>query len=460
MSKGRLLFFVALFLVLSILIFKFTPKAYKNPICQNCNVILIAVDTLRADHLGLYGYSKNTSPNLDQFSKEAVVYKNFFSDAPWTIPSFATLFTSNFPQYTKMQLPTDILDSKFTTLASVFKKNGYNTFGINSLSFVSRSRNYSLGFDSFKSLRAQNNGHDINLVIPETIKTLESVKNQKFFMFVHTMEVHNPHCPPKEFDQFKGDYQGNLDCLDIITIKNNNDGSTPLSPADKERTKSLYDGEILYTDRFLGKLFDTVKTLGLDKNTIIIFTADHGQEFGERQYWAIHSYSVYNELLHVPFIIKAPGILKSGVEEKYAATINIAPTILDLVGLQAPADFKGKTIRDIGNDTAIYSETTAKWNNPKRPLVITPAKLKIRTKPAPITRESVIQNGWKLIVDDERKLTELYNLKEDPGEKNNLASKDLKQEKYLSDLMVQFKKENMVKKTSLWETLKNIIQGK
>lgn len=457
--KKRLLFVgFLLTLFLTTVVIKVSLSRPKHPVCKDCNVVLIGIDTLRADHLSFYGGQNHTSPNLSELAKNATVFQNFFSNAPWTLPSFASMFTSNYPQNIKMQIYSDILDKKFTTLAQVLAENKYKTFAVNSKTHVSKAQGFGKGFETFTSLDFGSHRQDIDLIVPEATKWLENNKDNKFFMFLHTFQVHYPYCPPPEFDQFKDNYQGKINCVDYEMIRKNNSGLETLAPEDLERYKSLYDGDILFTDYYLGKLFESLKNLGLDKKTIIVVVSDHGEEFGERQYWGAHTWSLYNELLQVPLIIKAPN-LKVGIENKPASIVDLAPTILDLVGIQKPAEFKGTSYRKLQNDNIIYSETSTPAFAPKTPETLHRTyKAKVRKQTIDIKKESIIQNGWKLILSHEGKeQKELYNLNDDPFEKDNLAQKNPLKEKEMSALMAKFKKENMGSKTSLWDNIYNIF---
>ncbi|MDP2632254.1 MAG: sulfatase [Candidatus Curtissbacteria bacterium] len=436
------------------------PRSENFSACRGCNVVLISVDTLRQDHLSLYGYGRKTSPNLDEFAKNARVYQNFYSSAPWTLPSFASLFTSDYPQNIKMQIGTDVLAEKYTTIAEVLNENGYETVGINSATFVSKARGFSQGFDSFRSFEPKENHQDIDLIIPEAMKWLGNNRSKKFFMFLHTFQVHDPYCPPGEFDQFGGDLPSATKCVDVNMIAKNNRGEKVLPIEELERFVSLYDGEILFTDYMLGELFKTLGKLNLDKKTIVIVTADHGEEFGERGNWGVHSYSLYNELIRVPLIIKAPNF-DPGREEKPASIVDIAPTILDLVGLQKSVEFKGTSLRNIGQDHVVYAQTS-NVSTVNRYLdriysEVRSIPLKIRGAEAPITRESVMQNGWKLIADNTNGKKELYDMRSDPLEKNNLAGNNLEQETKLLELMLRFKEENTDQKSTLEEDIKGIF---
>jgi arylsulfatase len=183
--------------------------------CRDCNVILIAIDTLRADHLGAYGYGRTTSPNIDAFAREGRVFTNFYSNSSWTLPSFSAMFTSLYPSDVKMQLPADKLDDRFTTIAEILKQDGYATVGFNSPTPVSRNGGFFQGLDSFTVVQPDRQVQDTTLLIPKALEWLDANKDQKFFMSLHTFEVHDPFCPPREFDRFRASEERlTRDCVD------------------------------------------------------------------------------------------------------------------------------------------------------------------------------------------------------------------------------------------------------
>lgn len=409
-----------------------------QPACDDCNVILIAMDTLRADHLGAYGYGRDTSPNIDAFAKDALRFVNFYSNAPWTLPSFSTMFTSLYPSDVKMQLPADRLDERFTTLAEVLKQNGYATVGFNSPSPVSRNGGFFQGFDSFTVVEPDEHNRDTTLIVPQALDWLDDNKGSKFFMFLHTFEVHDPFCPPTDFDRFHdGDTSADLNCVDIVAISKHNRREDEFSPQDLARVVSLYDGDLSHADRGLGELFERLRADDLYRNTIVVITADHGEELGEHQVVG-HAYSLHTELMHVPLVIKAPN-LPPGVERKRASTIDIAPTVLQLLGISKPPQFKGKSLTGLDGDRVIYQETSAPLELVKLldRIIASPqaGQSEVRQTTVPTLKESIIHSNWRYSVDHTVNRAELYDLESDPREERNLIGTDKPQERTLEELL-------------------------
>ncbi|HJR71375.1 MAG TPA: sulfatase [Gammaproteobacteria bacterium] len=414
--------------------------------CRDCNVILIAIDTLRADHLGTYGYDRSTSPNIDAFAEEARVFTNFYSNSSWTVPSFSAMFTSLYPSDVKMQLPADKLDDRFTTIAEILKQNGYATVGFNSPTPVSRNGGFFQGFDSFTVVQPDRQLQDTTLLVPQALEWLDANKDKKFFMFFHTFEVHDPFCPPDEFDRFRGsDETVTLGCVDIVAISKHNRGEESLSTEDLVRVAGLYDADLLHADHNLGTFFDRLEAEGLFENTIVVVTADHGEELGERDVVG-HGYSLSNELVHVPLIIKAPN-LSPGTESNNASTIDIAPTILELVGIARPAYFKGRTLTELGGGRIIYQETSAPLDLIRElDRIIASAQAgqnEVRQSIVPALKESIIQSNWKYTVDNATDTRELYDLRADPGEERNLIGIDARQARALRETFEAFRRDRV-----------------
>ncbi len=288
------------------------------------NILFISIDTLRADHLGTYGYEKATSPNIDAFAKTAVVFDEAFSHSSWTLPSFATMFTSMYGQTHKCAHFDDKLDESFTTLPELLQKAGYRTRAVVSHVFTGKRHGLIQGFDELDdSLQHEITESHQQISSPGVTQSgidwLEKqassdTKSKPFFLWLHYFDPHELYqVHPETASQFRG-------------------------PGEIE----LYDGEIAFTDLWIGKLFDALTRFGLDSNTIVILVADHGEEFtdhgGER-----HGRSLYREVLHVPFMIKAPGMQPHRVADT-VRTVDLMPTVLSLAGLPVPSNAQGESL--------------------------------------------------------------------------------------------------------------------
>jgi len=326
-ATGFLIFFVlaGLFLFFNI------PS--KRP-----NIILITMDALRADHLGCYGYPRNTSPNIDKFAKEATVFLNCFSTGSETPSSFVGLFTG---RYLGLRggylLLANILDKKFTTLAEYCKDMGYFTAAFVTSPLLKIRKGFGQGFDYYYYLE-NGNIKEINKNLSEF---LGSYKRRKpFFIWIHCMESHVPYSSDEEyFKIFRNDnlYRKNDKILDlngnVVYKPFKSRGYIPQAAFSEGRYNlnyyiASYDAAIRYADFYIGELLKEIK----DDNTMILLTADHGESLGEHNVYFHHGENIYDEVLRVPLIIKDNGYFKGGARISTAiSSVDIVPTILSRI---------------------------------------------------------------------------------------------------------------------------------
>ncbi len=402
---------------------------YSKKICLDCNVILISIDTLRADHVGVYGYEYNTTPNIDSFSNESTVYSNSYSTSSWTLPAHASMFASDMPVNLKMQSIFDKLPNSVVTLSDVLRSNGYFSQGFDSLTYVSPRWNFSKGFNSFVLEATDSSVNDASLIFSHASDWIARNKNKKFYLFLHTFQVHDPYCPPKDYqEKFRGSYKGSSNCIRRDEIAKNSNSKNSIPEEELRRYISLYDGEIAYTDEMIGRFLSELKKLDLDKKTIVIITSDHGEEFGEHGTWGNHGKTLYNEVLKVPLIIKAPN-LKIGKVNTPASTMDIAPTILDLLGIAKPEQFKGISLIMKNPRSPLFFELantglTVKQSIDKEYGTIFDTFPRERGQEmVEMNMTGVLVGNWKLIKNYSTGELELFDIASDKLEKNNFSSK-------------------------------------
>jgi len=303
------------------------------------NVILISIETLRRDHLGLYGYGRKTSPFLEEMAKEALVFENAYSQSSWTRPSVATILTGLYPSQQGCSSPMDRLADTLVSLPEILREHGYTTAAFCTGHVISRPAfNYCQGFDLFvdEQVRA------LDQVRCDTLSWLDVEDRKPFFMFMHTYDPHYPYVAPGHFrDAFADvDYEGvfkdstNL-TPDLIGKKE------PVSPRDVEYIRARYDGEIAYTDAVLRRLAADLKERGLWDNTLLVITSDHGEQLKDHGGWG-HAGNLFPEVLRVPLIVKLPGQARGGQRlSGMASGVDIMPTILGAVGAPVPEDLAG-----------------------------------------------------------------------------------------------------------------------
>lgn len=372
------------------------------------NVILILVDTFRADKIGAYGYSKRkTTPNLDAFASGAMVWENAYSQNAWTVPSVASLFTGvdpqghlclNFRQGEK--LATDTIADSQETLAESFKAGGYTTAAFIKSTVISTSHGYSQGFDQFNIVGGADQawGHSARDLNDAAIPWLTTqVKSGKpFYAYLHFMDPHSPYKAPEPwYSKYKGSYTGPMDGAHVQLEEAFKAGK--VTPADWERELALYDAEVEYWDTEFGRLWGELQKAGAASNTVVVLVADHGEAFGEHN--NVFHGNLYGENIHIPLIVRGPGV-KAGRMKAYGQLIDVPPTLAEMTGLQKGKNWQGRSMvgamgGGAGHSDVIYSEYAGQR------MVIDPA------------------SGLKLIVGDGA--TKLFDLKADPLEKANLA---------------------------------------
>lgn len=403
----------------------YIDDAYNTP--AGPNIILIIVDTLRADRLGCYGYTRNTTPNIDTLATQSVVLKNAFSVAPWTTPSIASIFTAQYPETLNIAAGTSssggwgfslFVDEKFLFLSELLKDRNYKTHGIISHNFISSELGFDQGFDVYDQENAKGHMHISSPSITEkTLAFLKRNKKNKFFLYLHYFDPHYSYQQHDGYSYSTG-YQGSIESgIEKTTL---NKLSPFLSPRDITHINSLYDSEINFTDEHIGKLITELKEMGIYDNSLIVFTADHGEGFAERDSSYIgHSTTVYQELIHVPLIIKKPFEKKMVTIEKPVSLINLMPTIASYAGIDLPEAYNNEGTKLYLDDPAeipdfnVISETRFGSNI-----------------------QALIRGDWKLIsFPQDNPAKKLFNLKKDPMELTDLSDENPSQLKELQAIL-------------------------
>jgi arylsulfatase A-like enzyme len=301
------------------------------------NILLISIDSLRADHLGSYGYSRDTSPHIDALASQGARFATAIAPAPWTLPSHITMLTGRHPAAHGVNNTDRRLADEIPTLAEVLRGQGYATAGFVAGPYLRRDYGYSRGFDLYDdSLVADGRDSHRGTTSPELVANLstwlagerEAEQPKPFFAFLHIWDVHYDFAPPPPFDTlFDPSYEGVVDGRDIGLLKSS------IPERDLEHVVALYDGEIRFADRELGVLFAKLRAWGLWNNTIVVLTADHGEEFFEHGKLG-HLFHIFDEAIQVPLIVRYPPVIEAGlVLDEQVRLMDIAPTILGLAGI-------------------------------------------------------------------------------------------------------------------------------
>jgi arylsulfatase A-like enzyme len=386
------------------------------------NVLVITIDTLRADHLGCYGYARPTSPRLDSFAADAVLFEKVFCQSPETLPSHTSIFTGMYPRTHKAISHESVVDKKITTLAEVLDGRGYATGAIISSHVLDAKYGLDQGFKTYEAIhymfsdrkREEMNQREEDPTTDEALAWLRTNKEARFFLWIHWFHPHRPYSPPPRYREiFAGNYSG-------PAAEDQNDWTmkawreqTALPPEDIAYMRGLYDGEVAFTDVQVGRVLDELASLGVAKNTLVVVTADHGEILYEHEFYFGHDIALYDECTMIPLIMRIPGV--KAVHRRIGnlvQSIDILPTILGALGIAGPSEIEGKSLLPLiegaagAGDQYAFSET---FPFPEK----CPPRHAVRTA------------GAKLIWREERSgaiSKQYYDLAADPGETKNLAA--------------------------------------
>lgn len=383
---------------------------FQNP--SGPNVIVLLVDALRKDHVSKYGYYRNTTPKINRFARKAVVFRNAVSQCSWTSPAIASLFSSLYPSvhgltsysYKENVAAADTLDFRLVTFAEVLKEKGYATGAFVANHWINRQLGYGQGFDIFDPIlyvpkpRAW-------MVNEKALKWIAANQSKPFFAYMHYMDVHGPYAPPGNFSSFfKSEVLKKMTEEDAVKIPGFNPEINDLN-----HYIDQYDGEIRYIDRQIGVFLDKIRELGLMDNTIIIITSDHGEAFLEHGY-GDHGWSLYNEEIDIPLIIKLPeGEKFPEIKQHRVQLIDVAATVLGLLHFRFPYEVDGWDLsREFDRKSLL-----------RRVIVSEELSEKITGPP----KVAMIKDGYKVIFNfPELQVRELYDLEKDKREMKNLIN--------------------------------------
>lgn len=312
------------------------------------NVVLITVDTLRADHLGAFGDPRGASPGIDRLLRGAADFEQAFVPRGQTWPSLATLMTSLPPVAHGVRKNGQAVSGGCTTLADVLRARGYRT-----AAFLSNAGKAAWsGFDEVTDLR------DLDLPVVSRAKGwLRGAAPGPFLLWVHLFSPHAPYAAPAPLTtRFDPAYEGTADGS-LAGIRAIERGGVPPATADARHLVARYDAEIAWVDARVDDILRALDEVDLTERTLVVFAADHGEELGARQAYFSHSASIYDTVLRVPLAFRLPGRIPPGTIPRAPAEImDAAPTILSLLGIEAPTGWEG---RDLGPVVAGASADTA-----------------------------------------------------------------------------------------------------
>ena len=418
------------------------------------NVVLIVIDTLRADHLGCYGYFRDASPTIDKIAREGVLFENFYASGIPTGPGFTSIITGLYPINHKYYItPWDVpnayqMDDNIPVLAEFLWDSGYTTVAIDNLiNFRSHMKHFVRGYEYYinptRSSKWIHHHVTASEVNRRLIPWIRQHSYERFFLFIHYWDPHMPYNQPKAYrDIFR---HKELKDLKVVKAPAGYDyvpgwgKADEIPKGDDFKSIDLYDGEIFYVDYAISEIVNVLKDEGILNETLLIITSDHGEQLGQHGIWG-HA-GLHEAVIKVPLIMRCPKILPQGIRVKeYAQHVDIVPTILNLVNVKTETSFDGddllKLIRGESIRDFVICET---WGE-----------------------RCIIKGDWKLIVHYEPELkmlsdvfafnghfrdwlpflkkygnigVELYNIKQDPAEIINLADEQADIVKELKSLL-------------------------
>ncbi len=301
------------------------------------NVIIVVADALRPDHLGCYGYKQPTSPAIDKFASQALLFENVWANSPWTKPSVGSLFTSLYPHEHGAFFWTGLLSDGSLTMAEFMKNSWYKTMAVQTNPAISKYYKFNQGFDYFEE-KPLASGEEVNRAFGQW---LAKNKRRHFFVYLHYYDTHHPYGVPLDYAIKFGADPGQhflpktLNLLEIRALT-----KIGLSQDDKASIIKLYDGAINYFDEQFSCLLAMLKEYGIINNTIVIITSDHGEEFWEHGNYE-HGHSVYDEVLRVPLIIGYGNKMPPRRVPGRFQLVDILPIIARLSNLESPPNIRG-----------------------------------------------------------------------------------------------------------------------
>jgi arylsulfatase A-like enzyme len=342
---------LALLLLAGLLVLVAPPGCRRQPApATPPNLILLTVDTLRADRLGCYGYSRDTSPELDRLAAEGTLFEAAYAQRGSTWPSLTSILTSQHPVTHGVRENGMPLGDGPETLAEALAGRGYSTYAVLTNSYQQAWR----GFETV--VPAEEKPQD-QVAADRAIDWLRAGAVEPFFLWVHMVAPHDPYAPPAGHDRF-GDpgYSGGVDGGSIATTRIMFGLNSP-QPADLSRVQSLYDGEVAFSDTMIARVLGALEERSFLDRSLVVATSDHGEELLDHHDYFFHHASVYEGVLHIPLILWQPGVVPAGRREgSVVQSIDIAPTVLELLDVPVPTGFDGRSLAPLLRGEALPAE--------------------------------------------------------------------------------------------------------
>lgn len=390
------------------------------------NFLFITVDALRADHLGIYGYERDTSPHIDKFFRDGAVYEFAYSTEANTSPSVVSFLSGTLPQDNGVRLLLQHVPDDMMLVSDYLSDAGYHTAGIvSNIVLTSEAMSLNLHFDyyddyvdekePYRNVYERNARATTDAGIHWMVTAYDP--NKPYFLWLHYQDTHGPYRPPPDKPvSFSHDEPLRINISRVPDYQREPGVNDGLEYVD------LYDEELAYMDHHVGRLLEVFKKEGLLNNTVVIFSADHGESMMEHERWFTHGYHVYDEITRVPLLFRFPDRKPSNRVPNRVSLVDLTPTILSLAGLEAPSDIRGRDLSVLQGDRPVYAQG-GEW----RSMHLADRKwiIKVQTKnPDPPIRsvyyeldtdpKELLPLEW-LVTDEAEQFFELIKSDPDPG---------------------------------------------
>lgn len=426
-------------------------------ICAGCgtgsdpptSVILIVIDTLRSDHLSLYGYAKPTSPGLERLARESVVFERCLAPSPWTQPSTVSLLSGLYPTRHGVQ-DHEKVSEEIEFIGERLQAAGFSTAGISGNPNASPIFRMDQGFDHFEFSRNRvaRNYPDIGKLLEEASTWIDERPRDPFFLYLHVMNVHGPYRAPPEYRQrFLEEphsafpFQGEI--WNDIVVRHDLGRRAEVTPAHLRDLRARYDGAIAYSDDQLAAFIEALRSRGLLSHSLLIVTSDHGEELFDHGGFG-HGLSLHRELLEVPLLIRLPGGVGGGRRiSQPVSLVDLPATILDLLGL-LDAESAGRFGDGISLVPALRPGLAEAGASPAD---AESRALLARLEAESWGRASMIQDWPYRMMEIQsdyqgrKNVVSLFNVEIDPGERVDLAAADPDRVKALRSRAKQLRRE-------------------
>jgi arylsulfatase A-like enzyme len=375
------------------------------------SLVLVVVDTWRADHLGFHGYPRATTAELAPWLERAAVFEQVFATAGWTLPSFGSLFTGHIPSRHAAGLLLEagekpkfaFLDASVRPLGEHFSRAGFATAGVANNPFLHPGFGLSRGFETWDYVFGNYlNTPRASQIVHWGFRWLDARDDRPFVLLLHLFDPHLSYDPPPAVEgSFTKGYEGRFE-LPFSGFGDANADWTPPAEADRRFVADAYDEELLFVDRELARLFAGLEERGLLEDTLVVLTSDHGEELFDHGGFE-HGHTLFQELLHVPLLFWGPGV-EPGLIQSPVSLVDVLPTLLEALGLPPEPGIAGRSLwplltqRSPLPETSFFAEGTLHG----------------------IDRKALVRWPWKVVANEGEPL-QLYDLSQDPGERRDLA---------------------------------------